>query len=40
MDNCLVTLIYIGAFKREWRKHSCVEHTKEKEEMQNIISKQ
>ena len=40
MKNCLVTLIYSGAFKKECRKHSCVELTREKEEMQNIISKQ
>ena len=40
MDNCLVTLIYIGAIERECCKQSWVELTKEKEEKQNIISKQ
>ena len=40
MDDCLVTLIDIGAFKREFCKYSCVELTREKKERQNIISKQ
>ena len=40
MDDCLVTLIYIGAFKGEYCKHACNEHTREKEEKQNIVSKQ
>ena len=37
MDNCLVTLIYIGAFKRDCCKHACNEHTREKEEKQILF---
>ena len=40
MENCLVTLIYIGACERECCKDSCVELTRDKEEKQNIISTQ
>ena len=32
MDNCLVILVYIGAFKRECCKHACIELAREKEE--------
>ena len=34
MGNCLVTLIYIGAFKRDCRKQACDELTREREQRQ------